>query len=205
MGANSARARSAAASISACVAGGAPTMTTASNPAAAKWSSNGVSSPKRCSTMTACGHSISTCFLTSSRYSARSEISSRRRLGRIVVTAAPPSFKALEDFDGLEATTRAIATLLLSFVGTLSLQALEIFGCHVARDVLARETRGIEVGDLCVVVANRVLQIVQILINQPVGADDVADLFVRVPRRHEFRCVRHVDAVDVGVPHRRRG
>jgi len=36
----------------------------------------------------------------------------RRRLGRIVVTAAMQAFKILEHFDGLEPTTRAIAALL---------------------------------------------------------------------------------------------
>src|SRR5450755_1001491 len=106
--------------------------------------------------MTACGHSISTCLRTSSRYSARCAISSRRRAGRMGVTAAMPALKVLEDFNGFESTSRAVATLLFSFVGSLSLQALEIFGRHVTRDVFARKTRGVEVRDLCVVVADRV-------------------------------------------------
>ena len=41
------------------------------------------------------------------------------------MTAAILSF--LENFDGLEPTTGAIAALLLRFVGSLPLQALEIF------------------------------------------------------------------------------
>ena len=59
MGANSGRANKSAASASAAAAGGALTITAASKPAAANWPSSGVSSPNRCSTTSASGHSIS--------------------------------------------------------------------------------------------------------------------------------------------------
>jgi hypothetical protein len=97
--------------------------------------SSGSSSPKRCSTTTASGHSISTCFLTSSRYSGagrdhqQAQAQDRREARR-------PSRRALQNGTDLSPRFNAIATLLLGFVGSLSLQALQIFGRHIPGDVL---------------------------------------------------------------------
>jgi hypothetical protein len=64
--------------------------------------------------------------------------------------------KSLQDSNRLESASSAVATLLFGFVGSLSLQPLQIFGRHVAGNVLAREARRIEVRDLRVVVTNGV-------------------------------------------------
>ena len=72
--------RSSAAKRSAASTGAGVTITTASKPVAANSASSGGSSPNRCSTTTASGHSISTCLRTSSRWSACADITNRRRL-----------------------------------------------------------------------------------------------------------------------------
>ena len=46
---------------------------------------------------------------------------------------------ALQNSNGLESTTGTLATQLFGFVGSLSLQALQVLGSHVARDVFARK------------------------------------------------------------------
>src|SRR4029077_13913093 len=42
--------------------------------------------------------------------------------------------------DGLEPTACTVATLLFGFVGSFTLQAAQILGCHIAGDVFARKT-----------------------------------------------------------------
>ena len=56
-----------------------------------------------------------------------------------------------------------------------ALQAIEVFESDIAGDVLTREARGIELLDLGVVVLAGCHQIVEFLVHQPIGADNLAD------------------------------
>ena len=60
----------------------------------------------------------------------------------------------LQDSNRLESTRGAVTSLLLGFVGPLSLESIEIFGSHIAGNVFAGKARRVEVRDLGVVVAH---------------------------------------------------
>src|SRR5579862_5733253 len=99
----------------------------------------------------------------------------------------------------------SLAACELGFVGALILQALQIRGRHVAGDVDAGEARGIEFLDPGILVLAGGNQIVEVLIDQPVRADERADLLQRARARHQLAHRRHVDPVDIGEAHRRGG
>src|SRR6516164_4851413 len=91
----------------------------------------------------------------------------------------------------------------LGRVRALELQPLEIFGADIARHVLTREARGVELLDTRILVLARSDQILEVLVDEPVGADDARHLLHRAPARHQLARRRHVDAVDVRKAHRR--
>src|SRR6185437_1527664 len=74
-----------------------------------------------------------------------------------------------------------------------------------AGDVLAVEARGVEVLQRFVAVLHRPDQVLEILVDQPVGAEHLLHLGFGLAGGDQFGDRRHVDAVDVGVAHRRRG
>ena len=59
--------------------------------------------------------------------------------------------------------------------------------------------------DFRIIVTHGANETVQILVNQPVCADQFLDFFDRAAIGDQFRRCRHVDAVDVRITHRRRG
>src|SRR4030095_11848619 len=74
---------------------------------------------------------------------------------------------------GADCLQRAAMQLLAAYfrlVGALFLQAREVARCDVARDVAAGEARVVELLDVRVVVQARPHQVVEILVDQTVGA-----------------------------------
>src|SRR6266480_2020349 len=90
-----------------------------------------------------------------------------------------------------------LAARVLGRIGALQLQPLEIFGGDVAGDVFARETRGIELLDARILVLARGDQVLEVLVDEPVGADEARHFLHGTPARHQLVHRRHVDAVDV--------
>src|SRR5688572_4239607 len=107
--------------------------------------------------------------------------------------------------DGLERATARATLARLGLVRSLGLHARQVFRCHVGRDVFTRETGGVELAHHRIVVLDGAYQVVEILIDEPVGADDVRHLLVAATGRDELRGGRHVDAVHVRITDRRRG
>ena len=71
----------------------------------------------------------------------------------------------------------ALSPARLRLVGALFLQAREIGRRDVAGDVLAGEAGRVERLDLRIVVQAGAHQVVEVLVDQPVGADQLRDLF----------------------------
>ena len=82
---------------------------------------------------------------------------------------------------------------------------LQVIAADIPGHVFPRETRRIEGVDVCVLVIDGQFQVLQILVNQPVGTDDLLDLFDRTAVGDQLICRGHVDAVDVGMANRRCG
>src|SRR5215510_8098582 len=61
-----------------------------------------------------------------------------------------------------------LAACELGGIGTLVLEALEVLWRHVARDVFAREARGVELLDARILVLAGGDEIVEVLVHQPV-------------------------------------
>jgi hypothetical protein len=93
---------------------------------------------------------------------------------------------------------------VLALRGTLRGDRVEVGRRHVAGDVDAVEARGLEAGQLRVELAHDSLHRRDVLVDQRVGADELADLFDAAVVRDQLVLRRHVDAVDVGVAHGRR-
>ena len=81
---------------------------------------------------------------------------------------------------------------------------IQVVVVDVARHIVAVEHRGVETLDLRVAVAHGLDEIVQILIDQAVGADGFGHLLVGAAVRDQFLARRHVDAVDIGIADRGR-
>src|SRR5882762_9426748 len=64
-----------------------------------------------------------------------------------------------------------LAPRVLRRIGALQLQPLEIFGSDVAGDVFTREARGVELLDARILVLARGDQVLEILVDEPVCAD----------------------------------
>src|SRR5262249_44882378 len=102
---------------------------------------------------------------------------------------------------------RAAFALLLALLPpgvALLLDRGEVFAGHVSGDVDAVEARGLELGKLRVDRAHCRLERVEVLVDDGVGADLAGDLRVVTSGRNELGARRHVDAVDIGIAHRRR-
>src|SRR6185312_13834843 len=96
-----------------------------------------------------------------------------------------------------------LTTLRLRLVGPCELELAEIRR-RDAGHVFARKTRRIELLEVLVAVLHGPDEIVEILIHEPVGAEDLLDFLGRASVRDELGRCRHVDAVDVWITHRRR-
>src|SRR5690606_12150370 len=104
-------------------------------------------------------------------------------------------------------TTRlpsAGATAVLGLVRAQLLQALEVTRLDPGH-VIAVEARRIEAGELRVALAHRRLEVLEVLVDQPVAAQQLLDLLDAAVVRDQLVRRRHVDAVDVRMAHRRRG
>src|SRR5665213_2090804 len=106
--------------------------------------------------------------------------------------------------DGLESAARQ-PPAVSGLIRARPLQPIEVLEGYVTGDVLAGETRGVELHDVRIVVLAGGHEILQILVNQPVGADELPDFLDAAAGRHQFTGGRHVDAIDVGKTHRRSG
>src|SRR6516165_4635681 len=71
-------------------------------------------------------------------------------------------------------------------VRALDLQPLEIRRRHIAGHVHTREARGVELLDACILVLARGDQVVEILIHEPIRADERLDLLHSAAARHEL-------------------
>src|SRR5690606_25107161 len=80
----------------------------------------------------------------------------------------------------------------------------EVVVADGARHVLAGEARGVELADLRVAGAARLHEVVQVLVDQPVRADGPGHLLLRAAEGDELVLRGDVDAVHVGIAHRRR-
>ena len=84
------------------------------------------------------------------------------------------------------------------------MQPVEIALTHIAGDVHAVEDRALEILNARIALAGAAQQFIEILIDQPVRADKLHDLVDAAPVRDEFPARGHIDAVHIGVAHRRR-
>src|SRR6185437_15744084 len=97
-----------------------------------------------------------------------------------------------------------VAAQLLRLVRALELQPLEVFRRDIARDVLAGEAGRVEFLDARILVLAGGDEVLEVLIDEPIGADELRDLIEPPSARDELAGRRHVDAVDVGEAYRRR-
>src|SRR5690606_30485715 len=102
------------------------------------------------------------------------------------------------------AASSAGAAAALGLVRAQLLQAFEVARLDPGH-VLAVEAGGIEAGELRVALAHRGLQVLQVLVDQPVATQQLLHLLDAAAVRDQLVGGGHVDAVDVGVAHRRRG
>src|SRR6185437_6460071 len=65
-----------------------------------------------------------------------------------------------------------VAAQLLRLVRALELQPLQVFRRHITRDVLAREARRVDLPDTRILVLAGGNQVLEILIDQPIGTDE---------------------------------
>src|SRR6266850_3570849 len=86
----------------------------------------------------------------------------------------------------------------------LPLDRAQVVGGDVAGDVVAVEAGGLEIGEARIGAPHRVLQLLEVLVDERVGTDLAADLLLAAVGGDQLGAGRHVDAVDVGEPHRRR-
>src|SRR5579863_7132544 len=133
---------------------------------------------------------------TRSRPRRSSVSSSSRRGSRASLVSAPANDLQL---------TGALAPRQLGRIRAYELQPLEVLGRHIPGDVHTGETRRVELLDARILVLAGGDQVIQILVDQPVGADQALDLGDAAPAPHELTRGRHVDAVDVGEAYRRSG
>src|SRR6476619_6526998 len=96
--------------------------------------------------------------------------------------------------------TSGRAARLLSLVGTQLADAFEIAGFD-AGHVLAIEARRIEVIDALLRPRHGLLQVLEVLVDQPVATEDLLDLLFAAIVGDEFVDRRPVDAVDVRITH----
>src|SRR5436190_2833231 len=105
-----------------------------------------------------------------------------------------------------EARARVVGVFLVALRRALRRHRLDLVGADVAGDVAAVEARRLEAVELGVERADDALHRRDVLVDQRVGADQLADLLDRAAVRDELVLGRHVDAVDVRIAHRwRRG
>ena len=90
-------------------------------------------------------------------------------------------------------------------LGAVGIEPGDVGGGDVASHVHAVKTRGVKALDGRVERADGALHGVHVLVDQGVAADDLANLLHRAVVRHQLMAGGHVDAVHVGVAHRRRG
>src|SRR5205807_7493737 len=84
------------------------------------------------------------------------------------------------------------------------LDVAQVVAGDVPRDVVPVEARGLEVLQLRIGAAHDVLQRVEVLVDECIGADLPRHLLLAAMRGDQLGAGRHVDAVDVGEAHRRR-
>src|SRR3989344_650925 len=111
-------------------------------------------------------------------------------------------------FRGHEIVTSPLPTGTAAGLGgvvALAFDAIEIVAAYVAGDVLAVEAGTIEALDLGIALARGFDQVVEVLVNELVGADDRRNLVFRAAVADQLLARRHVDAVHIGEAHRRRG
>src|SRR5690606_35723630 len=94
--------------------------------------------------------------------------------------------------------------LALGVVRTQLLEALEIPRFNPG-DVLAAETGAVELHAGELRPGDRGLEVGQVLVHQPVAADHALDLLLGATVGDQLLGRGHVDAVDIGMPHGRRG
>src|SRR5687768_13456075 len=92
---------------------------------------------------------------------------------------------------------------LLRLVRTLPADAIEVTGLH-ARHVFATEAGAVEPAARVLRARHRALKVGEVLVDQPVAAEQFLDFLLAAAVGDQFVDRRHVDAVDVGMPHRRR-
>ncbi len=88
-------------------------------------------------------------------------------------------------------------------VRALELQPFQVLGCDITGDVHPREARGVELLDARILVPAGGDEVIEVLVDEPVGADERADLLDAAAGCHQLARRRHVDAVDVREAHRR--
>src|SRR5690606_32868221 len=93
--------------------------------------------------------------------------------------------------------------LALCLVGAELAEAVEV-AVGNAGDVFAAEAAAVELAARELGPGHRRLEVGQILVNQPVAAQQLLDLGLAAVVRHQLLGRGHVDAVDVRMPHRRR-
>src|ERR1700733_9330185 len=90
----------------------------------------------------------------------------------------------------------------LGGIRAFELQPLEILRGDVPGNVEPRETRGVEFLDARILVLAGGNQVLEVLVDEPVRADQARHLLYRAAARDQLAHRRHVDAVDVGEAHR---
>src|SRR5882724_2685500 len=111
--------------------------------------------------------------------------------------------EALNTADDLECPTTLAPAMRFRFVRALETQTFEVFGSDISRHVFARETRRIEVLERSIIVPAGFDQILEILIDKPVGADQFGDLLRGAAARDELVDRGHIDTIDIREAHRR--
>src|SRR6218665_3455946 len=90
-------------------------------------------------------------------------------------------------------------------VHTSFIQACDALGRDVAGDIHAVKAGGVEPGNGAVERTHGLFHAIHILVDERVTADGLANFFDRAAMGHQFAAGGHVDTVDIGVAHRRRG
>src|SRR5437899_2444950 len=133
----------------------------------------------------------------STHASSRPPAASERSSG----TGWAPMRTSADDFE----LAAPLAARVLRRIRALQLQPPEIFGRDVSGHVFAREAGGVELLDARILVLAGCDQVGEVLVHQPVRADEARHLLHRAAARDQLARRRHVDSVDVREAHGRGG
>ena len=81
------------------------------------------------------------------------------------------------------------------------MQSGQIGFVDVTRDVFTVENRAVKTLDARITLTSAFNQIIQILIHQPIGANELDDFLFRAPMCDKLLGARHIDAIHIRIAH----